>query len=487
MKLTIVGPSPQYENYAGPKIRYRRIMPDLERRGIDVEITDIGQFDPLSTGSDAVLISKCHDPRALVSAAILRDRGILTGVDIFDDYFSQRDDSRLVRFRAWLAQLLPICDFALCSTPRLAGVIGDYRDDIPILVMNDPGPAVSLDTLATNLALKLAKVRETQKVRIAWFGVGDNPHFRVGLHDLAAFGNALRQLRRGRMDVELNVLTNVRALTGQGLASLRQLPVLTSIEEWTEEREHALLDASYAVFLPVNESAFSVAKSLNRAVTALTSGCQILSVGHPLYAPLDPLIYRTPEPMVDDIEAGVPKLRSDTLETLKAALLSHASPETEGAKLADFLGRLEPPKESPAAIALVHGHSTNGLAHKLVQSAGGLSIASPACSTELGFDVIFRNQPGMTMLVSAKARRRLAVADQERLHPAGSVKGRKFFAKEKVVRFDVDRLPDTGSLPFQLATYRAATKEISDRVTATFGTCRIIVSETSQLPFRPAV
>ena len=491
MKMTIFGPSPEYRNYAGPKIRYHRIMPLLAKLGIDLEIRDIADLNPRTADSDVVLISKCHDSRALVSAAILADRGVHVGVDIFDDYFSQESDSRLARYRTWLDQLLPICDFALCSTPALAKVIEAYRSDIPTLVMNDPGPPIDLAELKRALEAKSAEARESCRLRIAWFGVGDSPYFRVGLHDLAAFGGSLQSLRRCGMDLELRILTNARALTADGLARIRELPVRTSVDEWTEEREKALLEDSLLAFLPVNGSQFSAGKSLNRAVTALAAGCQVLSVGHPLYAPLEPFIYRDPAEMADDLNTQALRLRPETLGAFQAAIDTHASAETEAARLVSFLSGLKPMVPANRPLALVHGHSTNGLAHKLVQAAGGLSVASPACSAPLGFDLIFRDGTDhLTMLVSAKARRRLPPEDQERFRPAGAIDSRKFFAigdDSSNEAAPAAALPAKASLAYQLATYSASTGEIADQVRHIFGDCHVIVSETSPLPFRPAV
>ncbi len=121
MKLSVLVPSAEYKSYAGSRIRYGRIAPALEPHGIELALEDIGEFNPLTADCDALIVSKCHDARSLVIAAILSDRGRLVGVDLFDDYFSQASDSRLSRLRNWLGQLLPGCDFALCSAAAMAG------------------------------------------------------------------------------------------------------------------------------------------------------------------------------------------------------------------------------------------------------------------------------------------------------------------------------------------------------------------------------
>src|SRR5262245_60762119 len=105
MKVHVLVPSEEYKNYAGARIRYGRLQPRLAKLGIKLTLQDIAEFDPDRAACDALIISKCHDARALVAAAAVANRGRLVGVDLFDDYFSQEADSRLSRFRLWLRQL----------------------------------------------------------------------------------------------------------------------------------------------------------------------------------------------------------------------------------------------------------------------------------------------------------------------------------------------------------------------------------------------
>ena len=80
---------------------------------------------------------------------------------------------------------------------------------------------------------------------------------------------------------------------------LRRLAVPYSVEEWSEERERLLLSRALVSFLPVNAQNFSVVKSLNRAVSALCAGCQVLSSGYPLYESLAPFVYRDPDRLLE--------------------------------------------------------------------------------------------------------------------------------------------------------------------------------------------
>lgn len=489
MKIVVLVPSAEYRNYAGARIRYQRILPQLEAAGIELELHDISRFTPQSADADVLIVSKCHDARALVAAAIFGARGKLVGVDLFDDYFSQVGDSRMVRFRNWLSQMLSSCHFALCSTDQMAKVIHAYRADLPVHVMNDPASHLGIDKLPDILTRKLNDVRDTRRLIVGWYGVGDNPYYPVGLRDLAAFGASLAELRSNDLDVELRVLTNRRALNASGLSFLKQLPVRTVEREWSEKAEQELLGSAFAAFLPVSSQPFSAAKSLNRAITALTAGCQVLSVGFPLYSKLDSLIYRDALSLLADIENGTPRLSSDNFESYRKAIQMFASADGEAARLVEFLTRIQGAKSGGELLVLVHGYETNGTAHELIQAANGLSVASPYCRADLGFDVIFNGGIDMLgMFVSLQAASRLNPSFQQKLGSSSIFFGRKFLqiGENSRARHSSHASPvawDETALPFQLATYGHSMAQIRSRIDAAFGACRVIVSESSPLPF----
>lgn len=488
MKIVILVPSLEYASYAGARIRYGRIAPILRRLGAELVLANLGEFSARQADGDVFVFSKCHDPRALVAAATLAGRGRLVGIDLFDDYFSATGDARLARFRNWLTQMVESCDFALTSTGEMAHVAAGYAPELPVHVMNDPASDLRLQQLPQILRAKSYRARQTRQIAVAWFGVGDNPNFPVGLHDLSAFGGALRDLGRTGMDVQLRVLTNARALTATGLAQLRDLPVATEVDEWTEEREGELLSRSFVAFLPVNAQPFSTAKSLNRAVTGLSAGCQLLSAGYPLYRPLEPLIYREPQALLADLERDSLRFSPGRMEEYRTAMEALASPEKEASALIGFLQSLSAGERDSKPLVLVHGHGTNGAAHKSVQAGGGLSVASPYCTAPLGFDVIFEGRPGgLGMLVAQSASRRLRHEVKGRTAAPSIIRGKPFveIANDSLSPVLATASDNWGEAPvsFQLATYAHSMRQIRARIVDAFGPCRIIVSETSPLPF----
>jgi hypothetical protein len=493
MKLTVLVPSAEYRAYAGARIRYDRVRSELAELGFTLLLEDIGTFDPATADCDALLISKCHDARSLIAASALSDRGALVGVDLFDDYYSDPTDSRLLRYREWLGQLVNLCDFALCSTDVMADVAHQIRSDLPIHVLNDPAPDVDAVCLANQVERKLTDARNDGRLHVAWFGVGDNRYFDVGLTDLFAYSALLGELRRAGMDVGLTVLTNRRSLTADGLSLISRLPVKSQVREWSETAERELLRDAFLAFLPVNAQPFSRAKSPNRAFTALSAGSQVLSAGYPLYAALDRFIYRDAKSFVDDWARGSMRLSAHTVGEYLRASDALANAKTEAAKFATFLSRLREQLQTRPSlpVALVHGFGTRGEAHHLIRSVNGLSVASPYCSAPLDFDIVFEGEAdAVEMLVSAAASARL-LPQVRKYAKRDRIGGRRFLRVSTSAgrwhsRPASRQQSHNEPIAYQLATYSETMRAIERQLQGILGPTRVIFSETSALPFRAA-
>jgi hypothetical protein len=399
MKLCVLAPTQEYLGLAGVRIRYLRIAEHLRAQGHELTIQVIDQFKSAAQfNHDAYLFSKCYDGRCFVIAQMLRQGGKQVGVDMFDDYFSQQDDSRFLCHREWLRRMAPLLDFYLCSTPRMKEVMVGYLPDAPGHILNDPFDAADPQAIGQVALANLERTLTRGCIDVAWFGVGDNPHFAVGLRDLQAFGHGLALLDRGGLRVQLRILTNRRALTPDGLELLGRLPVAWSVDEWSIEAERQLLCSSLLAFIPVNAQPFSIAKSLNRAVSALTAGTQILSNGYPLYQPLSAFVYRRPQDLMSDLSQGSLKLRPDTVPALMDLLATYGDPVREARAFGDFLSRLLPPPKATLAqrvpdpatlVGLVHGVKSPAVVHKFVQRIRHLSVGSPFSTPELNYDLQF--------------------------------------------------------------------------------------------------
>ena len=389
MRIVVAVPSEDQKHTAGVRIRYHRLAPFVTALGHElvVELVDDIVAGP-SVPSDVFLISKCYDARSVILASELRGRGCQVGADFFDDYYTQFRDSRFVHLRQWLGQIAGSLTFGLCSTRSMQETAGTYLPGRPFHVMNDPCEAAAMDDLEPALAAKLERTQRTGIIDIGWFGIGDNPYFDVGLSDLRYFGDTLASAACHGLQPRLTILTNRRAMTPARLALLSRLPIPWTLEEWSEEAELQLLAASYACFLPVNAQRFSTAKSLNRAVTALTAGAQVLSAGYPLYTTFDPFIYRSAGDLAADAAGGRPLVRQETLSDLLALLDRHANPAAEARALVSFIESLPAAATSDSPLyAVVHGRHSGIAIHKSVQRRRHLSIAGAFPIREINYDM----------------------------------------------------------------------------------------------------
>jgi hypothetical protein len=484
--LVVIVPSRDYQRNAGARIRYGRLIAAFAVRGIELTMEPIDTFDPTSGECDIVLFSKCHDARPAIMAHVLAQRGIRVGVDVFDDYFSQVTDSRLNRLRAWLSHILTLCDFALVSTPTTARLISTYAPAVPVHVLNDPAPLLDVEELADLLQDKRSEAEASGRLRVAWFGMGDNPHFALGLQDVAAFAAVLSALATGPFAVELTILTNRRSLDAAGLERIMSLPVATKVNEWTEEAEAALLRESLVAFLPVNANRFSRAKSLNRAVTALAAGCQVLSTGYPLYDPLAHFIYRTADELLKDFRGERFRLSQATLHDLGLSFAALASAAREVSAFEEFLGELAPPIPSRDALFVVHGASSTVPVHNLAKAVGAVSVASPFCAQPFDFDAVVEAsvEGELALLATRGALARLSRRVHKPVRPALRIGGRKFFEVTRVHSPEQQQpsLRDA-DLPVQLAVYPSVMSGVRQLLADNFDAPRVLISETSPLPF----
>lgn len=499
MNICILVPSEDHMTQAGVRIRYRRIRHVLRGQGHELHVTPIQNLARQADFvHDVYIISKCYDARAFLVAHLLAASERLFGVDLFDDYFSQTHDSRFTGLRYWLRTVLQAADFALCSTPAMRELAGTFAPGLAVHVMNDPAVALDPENVRKAANRKLEHARNSGILSVGWFGIGDNPHFPVGLTDLVAFGGDLARLSGRGFDVRLRILTNQRAMTAHALAMLRRLAVPYSVDVWTEERERDLLAGSLVCFLPVNARNFSVAKSMNRAVTALCAGVQVLSSGYPLYASLAPFVYRDPEELLDDFKRNTLILREDTVPQLVRLMEEWADPERESQSLTGFLARRRESKsgcsraagQQPLA-AVIHGRNTIGDVHALAQQTGALSVCSPFCSSDLDFSLRFAlaaSGEGFDVLIADRHHAMLGPDIRALLTPPGKpfdATHRKLDASRLFpdVRFDGTALARMGSPMSISASYPYVMANIKKILQRLFPGIHCYHSEHAALPW----
>lgn len=380
MKIQILVRSADWLNSAGTRIRYVRLTRELNALGWTLAIDPISRVsDGLRLNADIYLFSKCQDAATLMLADMLREAGALVGFDLFDDYFSGQENATFAH-RVFQHALIGRVDFLLCSTDRMAAIARNSDPQARVHVMNDPHDPIARATVSSSIRERLEHARESCSIDAVWFGHGNNPAFPVGLHDVIAFGRELQAFHQAGWQVRLKILTNSDAIDQAVLGPLQSLPAKVQVEEWSESGEAIALDRALLAFLPVNFQSFSIAKSLNRAVSALARGAQVLSPGFPLYEPLRPFIYQSCKDLADDLARGTLKLNEGSLDELAERLAKIADPKQEAVKLVHFFAGLVPrpaPRaEDRAMRGIIHGTSSPSSTHRLCKSLGWLSLGS---------------------------------------------------------------------------------------------------------------
>ena len=427
MKIVVAVASADALRQAGVRIRYKRMASEIAAAGHQLAVVTLAEVDKLAKPPTILLLSKCYDARSVLVARSLSMAGTIIGIDLFDDIFSYSDDSRFAVHRAWMRDIQPALDIILVSTDRMARIASAIAPGVAVHVMNDPACVVDLDRLAVRLAQKAAAARDQRVLDVAWFGIGDNPHFAVGLSDVAAYSYMLADLRSAGWEVRLRLLTNRRALSGDGLAFIHRIPFDVIPEEWSEAAEADLLESSLIAFLPVSAQPFSIAKSLNRAVTAFQHGTQILSAGYPLYQPFSSLVYRSTWELLEDLDRDTLRFRGETLGSFTDLVHSHADAAIEAGKLIEFFTLRNPGDHDPErSQILLFGTGMPAVIRDFADRHGALTAASPyvenVAQADIGFAVA-AEQGIVKVALSPKACSYLAPQSFGRLSPLADMDG----------------------------------------------------------------
>lgn len=489
MKICIVIQSEAFRASAGMRIRYDRFNACLgsDEASIDAipgsVLLAADRFD-----HDVYVFCKAFDTVSLLLARRLRAAGKVIGQDFFDDYFSQRSDPRLQRFRNWLEDMAPLTDFVICSTPKLVEVLRPYFQDVPITVVDDPVLEFDADRVTAAADAKLERANALRRIDVVWFGIGDNPFFPVGLRDLAASEWALAALGRGGWEVRLKIVTNRRALEGRGARMLRPIGLGYELVEWTEEAEAEALRAATVAILPVNGQSFSASKSLNRAITALDAGCQVLSVGYELYDRLGEFIYRLPEQLLQDLKEGSCLIGPKSAESLRQRLKELADPFASADRFVTAArvarNRIATAPQPKKVVCLVHGRSSSIDLHKAVSRLGGYSVHSPFCEAPWNYQIRFDLVDQLVQFrirEDVLSRFPIPLKNKKR---AISIRDHKFFEVD-FAKLGVEPLVlQSGPMPLyalDLVRFRSVMDFITACCERAFGQADMLLSDTSPL------
>lgn len=378
MNIHIILPNKKSLESAGVRIRYQRIQKMLPKPFalelvIMDEMNDINEFR-----ADCIIFCKCYNTKSIAIAHQLKALGKYVAIDVFDDYFSKdKNTPELAPIRTWFKQILPLCDFVLCSTTKIQSKLKESFLVRKSHVLNDPYQTVDFKLTPGLIEQKISKTKTTKTIKVLWFGIGDNPYFSLGLDDLYHYLDFLHPTNH-TYKIHLTILTNQRALTLENLQKIQKSSIAFEIHEWSESLEKKYLKESLVSFLPVNHQPFSQAKSLNRAITTLCLGNQVLSCGYPLYRQLNDYIYHQIDDIITDLDNNELKLTEKHYPLLNKLFEEFANPKNEAKKFANFLSTLSTEKmPHQAPVIVIRGIKPHFISDDLFKNPNIFSASLP--------------------------------------------------------------------------------------------------------------
>lgn len=492
MRLLFLVPNNEHKATAGSRIRYDRLAAFFD---VSVQSLEELTSDTLAA-CDVCIFSKTYSLEAIAIAGELRKMHKLVGVDLFDDYFTQRRDARLLRFRKWLSLFVEKAQFAICSTPAMRRVIEHAAPKLAVHILPDPYPEIDSEILGQLISDKLAKAHRERSIDILWFGIGSNPLFPVGLEDLTAYASSLGELGFSGFTPRLTILTNKSALSSKQLAKIARLPIRHRLETWSLEAESKALAEAFVCFLPVNGQSFSRAKSLNRALTAISAGAQVLSPGFPLYADLKPAIYSDASELGADLQQGACRIRKDNVEQICRIVSGASAIENLVGELFVFLSRqLRANREaklalssqepaSPRKVAIIYGVNQDKRVIKALEAAGIYSVRSPFSRIERAYDIYvdYQGDRRIGIWISPHMQRHLASHLVDKCAKAER-KGKILMTRvdtgdETLLEKTPPALPfDTRAILQETSAYRQFLKEVEQICARIFPDLRFLLSD----------
>lgn len=190
--------------------------------------------------------------------------------------------------------------------------------------------------------------------RLLWFGNHGADYANFGIRDLLLIRSALETIAQEH-DVELVVVSNNRAKYAEFISPMA---IRTRYVEWSARSVEQEMQRAHVVLIPNSLDAFSVCKSANRTVHALTYGLPVVATNTPSLKPMEGGIvvddflgglrrYLTsPEDVAADVALGQKLAREHFSAESIARAWSHAIAQSKGTSY------VEPP--APDVIFVLH-------------------------------------------------------------------------------------------------------------------------------------
>ena len=295
---------------ASTRLRCLRVMAALREQGLDA-----GLFAPEEAAPAVLVLNKRYDARSLARARAMQAVGTKLVLDLCDNHFYCCPPSPIWRQRAdVLRAAVSTVDAVTVPTIALADVVHAECPDAPLVhVVGDPmepafipSPGARWRHLVDELKLlrlqhRLQRTRGEGALLLVWFGNHGSENAEGGMLDLLRIREPLRSMA-ARRGLSLTVISN----SGDKFVALaRELGIPCYYLPWTAgtfSRAAALHDIA---LLPIGINPFTVCKSNNRVVTALTHGLAVVADPIPSYREFEG------DAIISDWVAGLATLGAD--------------------------------------------------------------------------------------------------------------------------------------------------------------------------------
>ncbi|HKY39093.1 MAG TPA: glycosyltransferase [Polyangiaceae bacterium] len=232
---------------------------------------------------DALIIVKRVEPdlMELVAGANERNRPVL--LDLCDDLLHERHPRNVGGVHRMVFNgIAPLLAGVVTPTSPMAQRVRGYAGsvELPIHVIPDIAETEDLFYKTAEFATREPQARPAaprsssnkERKSVVWFGASGGVHSNFGIASLLPAMPALRAVNR-QIPIELVLISN-REATADSV--VRPFEVPTRYEPWSPETVYTELKQAHAALLTTGDDDFSITKSANRTLQALSAGVPVV-------------------------------------------------------------------------------------------------------------------------------------------------------------------------------------------------------------------
>lgn len=281
-------PSSTNLNVASSRIRCMDPMHFLQSQHYPIEL-----FDPHHANRySAVVFSKKYSLHDYQLAKKLQANGTKIILDLCDNHFYNPEENETLAKRTTnLRNMLNLCDILSVSTLTLKEIILEQCQFTKKIFVIDDAPETQLPY--TNSFWKrcyhiflfllyqksLNKYISAGHTPIVWFGTHGQPHIPSGMEDLKLIQSDLEKTHR-TSPIILTVISNSKQ-KHDALFSKVSFPTLYI--QWHPETFLSILHLQTIAVIPAQKNPFTLCKSNNRLVLAISNNLAVLASEIPSY------------------------------------------------------------------------------------------------------------------------------------------------------------------------------------------------------------